>query len=400
MSTPKSVHGPHGGPWVKTENGLIELSVFETDVPPRFRMYFFDLDEASAPLPRDTEIVLETSRPEGGAQVFAFTPQLDYLEATAELPEPHEFKVRLKITHRGHSHSYQSQFTEAGHTHGAGNDHHGHEHGEGLLGRLRGLFGHSHDAADKVDAAMESNALGIRTLKVTLVIMGITALLQAGIVLISGSAALLADTIHNFADALTSLPLWLAFALARRGANRRFTYGYGKLEDVAGVLIVLIIFSSACVAAYESVLKIIHPAPMDHLGWVTAAAFIGNVGVVGAWAGYPIVDPLVGIGITIAILLIVNDAAQSVCIRLIDGIEPEILAEIESVPAQVPGVAAVGDARARWLGHRVYAEVAIEVDPALSIRQADDIAINAPALFLLKVAALSHIGWTGEYCVS
>ncbi len=126
--------------------------------------------------------------PHGGRQSFAFKSHGDYLEATAELPEPHEFKVRLEVVH------------------------HGHDHGTGLLGRLRGLFGHSHDAADKIDATMESHELGIRTLKVTLIIRGATALLQLGIVLLSGSAALLADTIHNFADALTSLPLWLAFA--------------------------------------------------------------------------------------------------------------------------------------------------------------------------------------------
>lgn len=412
-----TVHGPHGGPWVKTENGFIELSVFETGVPPRFRLYFFDLDGAPASLPQDTEIGVETSRPDGRAQAFTFAPRHDYLEATAELPEPHEFAVRLQVTHRGHAHSYRSEFTEEGHSHGAGHDHHGHEHGTGLLGRLRGLFGHSHDASDKIDAAMESNERGIRTLKMTLIIMGSTALLQVGIVAVSGSAALLADTIHNFGDALTSLPLWLAFALARRGATRRFTYGYGKLEDVAGVLIVLIIFSSACVAAYESALKLLHPAPMDHLGWVAAASvigFVGNewvaiyrirvgkaigsaalvadghharvdgftslavlLGVVGAWAGCPIVDPLVGIGITIAILLIVKDAAASVWMRLIDGIEPEILADIEHASAQVPGVAAVSDVRARWLGHRVHAEVVIEVDPGLSLRQADDIVRRA-----------------------
>lgn len=414
MPTPNSPHGPHGGPWVRTETGFVELSVFESGVPPRFRLYFFDLDANPASLPEGEEIVLETSRPDGQAQVFAFTRRHDYLEATAELPEPHEFEVRLKTTHRGHSHSYHSQFTEAGHVHADGRDRHGHAHGAGLLGRLRGLFGHSHDAADKIDAAMESHALGIRTLKVTLVIMGITALLQTGIVLISGSAALLADTIHNFADALTSLPLWLAFALARRGATRRFTYGYGKLEDVAGVVIVLIIFSSACVAAYESVMKLIHPAPMAHLGLVAAASvigFIGNewvavyrirvgkeigsaalvadgyharvdgftslavlLGVAGAWAGFPIVDPLVGIGITIAILLIVNDAAGSVWLRLVDGIEPEILTEIESAPTQVPGVNAVRDVRARWLGHRVHVEIVIDVDPGLSLRHADEIA--------------------------
>ena len=290
---------------------------------------------------------------------------------------------------------------------------HHHTHDKGVLSRLFGTFPHSHSIAEKVDTAMESNERGIQTLKTTLIILSITAFFQAMIVIISGSVALLADTIHNLADASTSLPLWLAFALAKKGANRRYTYGYGKFEDIAGVLIVLIIFLSACVAAYESVIKLLHPMPMLNLGWVALAAvlgFIGNewvaiyrirvgkeigsaalvadgyharidgftslavlLGVLGVWVGIPIIDPLVGIGITITILFIVKDAAKSIWIRLTDGIEPEILEEIEHAPTHVAGVRAVHDVRARWLGHRVYTDVVIDVDPNLSVREADEI---------------------------
>lgn len=417
---------------MRTETGFIEVSVFETGVPPRFRLYFFDLDAAPAPLPQGKVVVLETRRPDGRSQSFDFARTPDFLEATAELPEPHEFEVIVKTSHGGHPHSYRTRFTEADHHHHRHDHGHAHDgYGSGIVGILRGVFGHSHSAADKVDAAMESNERGIRTLKITLIIMGLTALAQAAIVAISGSVALLADTIHNFGDALTSLPLWVAFALARRGADRRFTYGYGKVEDVAGVLIVLLIFFSACVAAYESVMKLLHPSPMTGLGWVAAASiigFIGNewvagyrirvgteigsaalvadghharvdgftslavlLGVLGAWAGFPIVDPLVGIGITIAILLIVKDAAAPVWIRLIDGIEPEILADIERAPAQVPGVLAVSDARARWLGHRVCAEVVIDVDPALSLRQADAVARLAEKALHERVPLLGRV---------
>ncbi len=258
---------------------------------------------------------------------------------------------------------------------------------------------------------MESSDRGIRALKISLVGLGVTAILQLVIVLFSGSVALLADTIHNFADAGTSIPLWIAFSLTRRGTSRKFTYGYGKTEDVAGVVIVLIIFFSACVAAYESIRKIIHPQTVSHIGWVALAAiigFIGNeavaifrirvgnqigsaaliadgqharvdgftslavlIGVLGVWFGFPILDPIVGILITVAILFIVKDAAFSIWTRLIDGIEPEILAEIEHAPRHVKGVTGVRDVRARWLGHRVYSDVAIEVDPTLSVREAD-----------------------------
>jgi len=260
---------------------------------------------------------------------------------------------------------------------------------------------------------MESSARGIRALKISLVGLGLTAALQLVVVFASGSVALLADTIHNFADAGTSIPLWIAFAFTRKVASRRYTYGYGKLEDVAGVIIVLIIFSSACVAAYESIHKIIHPQPVVQLGWVALAAligFLGNeavavfrirvgieigsaalvadgqharvdgftslavlIGVAGVYFGFPILDPVIGIAITIAILFIVKDAASSVWTRLIDGIEPEILAQIEHAPMHIDGVRAVHDVRARWIGHRVYGDVAIDVDPALSVRDADAI---------------------------
>jgi cation diffusion facilitator family transporter len=288
---------------------------------------------------------------------------------------------------------------------------HDHNHRAGVVGWLHRLYGHSHSIAEKTDSVMESSERGIRALKISLVALGITAALQLIIVFVSGSVALLADTIHNFADAATSIPLWIAFALARRRASRRFTYGYGKTEDVAGIVIVLIIFFSACVAGYESVRKIIHPQPVVQLGWVALAAvigFLGNeavavfrirvgreigsaalvadgqharvdgftslavlIGVAGVWFGYPILDPIVGMAITIAILFIVKNAALSIWMRLIDGIEPEILAQIEHAPTHVDGVRSVHDVRARWLGHRVHSDVTIDVDPTLSVREAD-----------------------------
>jgi cation diffusion facilitator family transporter len=318
----------------------------------------------------------------------------------------------MNAAHTTHRHESEHEHSHGEHD---GHDHHDlareHKHGSGVFGWLRGIFGHSHSVADRVDATLESSARGIWALKISLVALGVTALLQLVIVLVSGSVALLADTIHNFADAGTSIPLWIAFALSKRGPSRRFTYGYGKTEDVAGVVIVLIIFFSACVAAYESVLKIVHPKPVMHLGWVAAAAvvgFIGNeavahfrirvgreigsaaliadgqhahidgftslavlIGVLGVWFGFPILDPSVGIAITIAILFIVKDAAASIWIRLIDGIEPEILAQIEHAPTHVPGVLGVHDVRARWIGHRVYSDVAINVDSSLSVQEAD-----------------------------
>lgn len=422
ISPKNGKYGPHGGVWLETEMGFVEVSIYETGVSPRFRLYFYNFDGKSISLPRTNDITLEIHRSNSQRQSFSLKQEKDYLEATTELPEPHEFALIVQLIYQDNVYSYKTQFTEDAHQHSETHSHgdhthkdHGHSHnqGKGILGRITEKFTHSHSIAEKVDTAMESNARGIQTLKITLIILATTALFQVIIVAISGSVALLADTIHNFADASTSLPLWLAFSLAKRGANRRYTYGYGKLEDVAGVLIVLIIFFSACLAAYESVIKLIHPSPLENLGWVAIAAiigFIGNewvavyririgkqigsaalvadgyharvdgftslavlLGVVGAWIGFPIMDPLVGIGITITILYIVKDAAKSIWIRLIDGIEPEILQEIEHAPMHIAGVKAVRDVRARWLGHRVYADVVIDVDPNLSVRDADEL---------------------------
>ncbi len=416
----KEMYGPNGGNWIKTESGFTEVCVFEVNIPPRFRLYFYDSSGKQTALPPSSGITLTTLRLDGIQQSFAFKQQEDdYLEAIEELPEPHEFTFTLEIKSADHVHSYISQFKEENHNHhGLIHSHshgkHNHYGGKGVWDWLKGKFGHSHSVSDKVDDAMESHELGIKTLKITFIILMCTAIFQLIIVLISGSTALLADTIHNFTDAATSLPLWVAFTLARRGANRKYTYGYGKIEDIAGIVIVFLIFLSACVAGYESIIKLIHQTPIKNLGWVTVAAIIGFIGnewvaiyrirvgkqigsaalvadgyharvdgftslavlfgVIGVWVGYPIIDPLIGIGITVAILFIVKDATKSVWIRLTDGIEPEILEQIEHAPMHVAGVELVRETRARWVGHRIHAEIIINVKPTLSLKEADAIA--------------------------
>ena len=140
------------------------------------------------------------------------------------------------------------------------------------------LLPHSHDAADSVDDALESSAIGIRAVKISLVALGVTALAQAVIVVLSGSVALAADTIHNFSDALTAVPLWIAFALGTRAATRRYTYGFGRAEDLAGLFVVAMIALSAVVAGYEAVMRLIHPVQIQHVGWVAAAGLVGFIG--------------------------------------------------------------------------------------------------------------------------
>ncbi|OZM80326.1 hypothetical protein CFP66_21780 [Pseudonocardia sp. MH-G8] len=292
---------------------------------------------------------------------------------------------------------------------------HGHGHGRSRWGRIRDVLRpHSHDAADSVDSALAASAEGIRTLKISLVVLAVTALAQLGVVVLSGSAALLADTIHNFSDALTAVPLWIAFVLGRRAATRRYTYGYGRAEDLAGVFIVAMIALSAVVAGYESIRRLLDPQPITSPGVVLAAGLIGFAGnelvavhrirvgrrigsaalvadglhartdgftslavvaaAIGVMAGFPLADPIIGLLITVAILVVLRGAATDIYRRLMDAVDPDLVDTAEASIRAVPGVLAVEALRLRWTGHRVRAELAIAVDPALDVVTAHDIA--------------------------
>jgi len=321
------------------------------------------------------------------------------------------------------------------HAHGDGHhDHHhgdhGHAHRSGILGWLQHTFAHSHDVHDKVDDAYESSTRGLWATKWALVSLGLTTVIQLAIYWASGSTALFADTVHNLGDGANSIPLLIAFSLQRRARSRRFTYGYGRTEDLAGLVILLTIAISAAVAGYESIRKLIDPEPMTYLGWVAAAAvvgFIGNeavailqirtgrrigsaalvadgqharidgftslavlVAVAGALAGIPILDPLIGLLITATILVILKGAGTSIFRRMLDGIEPEILAEIEHAPTHVDGVRGIENVRARWLGHKVHADLDIIVDRALSLDDAAAIATR------VQTALADHVPAFGD----
>jgi Co/Zn/Cd efflux system component len=186
---------------------------------------------------------------------------------------------RPELANMTHRHPHDSTHE---HDDGHGHDGHGHdhEHPAGLTGRLRHgiseLVGaHSHDAADQIDDALEANAAGRRALFISLIGLGVTAVLQAVVVVLSGSVALLGDTLHNVADALTAVPLLVAFALARRPANKRYTYGYGRAEDLGGLFVVAMILLSSVVAAYEAIDRLLHPREVNHLWAVAGAALVG-----------------------------------------------------------------------------------------------------------------------------
>ena len=295
--------------------------------------------------------------------------------------------------------------------------------------RLRhALTPHSHDAADSIDAALESSARGVRAVKVSLVGLGITAVLQLAVVAVSGSVALLADTIHNFSDALTAVPLWIAFVLGRRAANRRYTYGYGRAEDLAGLFVVAMIALSAVVAGWEAVRRLTHPAPVQNLGWVALAGLVGFVGnelvagfriregraigsaalvadghhartdgltslavVVGAGGvalGWDWADPLVGLLIAVAILLVLRTAARDVFRRLMDGVDPAVVEQAEQVLAADPAVLAVRRVRLRWIGHELHADAELDVPSGLSLADAHGVAHRAEGELVRTVPRL------------
>jgi cation diffusion facilitator family transporter len=341
----------------------------------------------------------------------------------------------------GHEHSH-------GHEHGGRAHAHGHAHAGAPAGRwarwgheLRHLVTpHSHEARDKVDSVMETSRAGMRTLWISLAVLGGTALVQAVVVGLSGSVALLGDTVHNAADALTAVPLGIAFVLGRRAANRRYTYGYGRAEDLAGVAIVLTIAASCVLAGYEAVSRLLHPHDVTHLWAVAAAAlagFAGNewvaryrirtgrrigsaalvadglhartdgfaslavlLGAGGSALGWRAADPVVGLAITAAIVMVLRDAGREVCRRLMDSVDPELVTAGEDALRRVGGVLGVGQVRMRWIGHTLRAEADIVVDPYRTVVEAHTLAVEAEHALIHAVprltAATVHIDHTAH----
>ncbi|AXK34896.1 cation transporter [Streptomyces armeniacus] len=322
-----------------------------------------------------------------------------------------------------------------GHQHaGHAGDHGGDGRARTRTARLRHRLGHlvrphSHQAADKTDAALETSREGLRTLWISLAVLGATAAVQAAIVALSGSVALLGDTVHNVADALTAVPLGIAFVLGRRAANRRYTYGYGRAEDLAGIVIVAVIAASACLAAYAAVDRLLHPRDVDHLWAVSGAAlagFAGNewvaryrirtgrrigsaalvadglhartdgftslavlLGAGGVALGWHAADPVVGLLITVAILFVLRDAAREIYRRLMDSVDPALVEAAEDALRAVPGVRGTGQVRLRWIGHALRAEADIVVDAHLTVVRAHELAVAAEHALIHAVPRLT-----------
>lgn len=289
-----------------------------------------------------------------------------------------------------------------------------------------GAHGHTHGT---VDPTLATTTRGIWAIKWSFVILAVTAAIQLVVVFTSGSVALLADTIHNVGDAATAIPLWIAFRLVRRKPTAQFTYGLGRVEDLAGVAIVLIILISALIAMYEAINRLLHPQALTLLWQVAIAGFVGFVGnevvaifrikvgreidsaaliadgyhartdgltslavvagAAGVWFGFPLADPMVGLLITLAIFGIVWQSSKAVFTRLLDGVDPAVITEIRHAAEHVPAVSSVLEVRARWLGHRLRAEVDVALPPATTVAAADQVARELEGVLMDHVPALA-----------
>jgi cation diffusion facilitator family transporter len=308
---------------------------------------------------------------------------------------------------------------------------HQHHQDHGGPGAYRG-HGRSHNhGQSSVDRAMEASREGVRALKISFAALAATAGLQALVVVVSGSVALLSDTLHNLSDAATAIPLWIAFRLGRRRASRRFSYGLGRAEDLAGLFVVGMIALSAVVAGWQAVAHLFDPPEIRHLPLVMAAAAIGAIGnetvaiyrnrvgrrigsaaliadglharadgltslavfvaAVGVALGWKWADPVVGLAIAVAIVIVLVQAVRGVGERLLDGVDPSIIDEAVATATSIDGVQAVGEVRARWVGHRLHAEANITVDRDVDVATGHRIAAAVRDALLERLPALGRV---------
>jgi len=332
-------------------------------------------------------------------------------------------------SHEGHSHADGHEHEE-GHPHEAehspkkdahAHDDHGHDHGGGSHGHVHGTIDPSITATDR----------GLWAVKWSFVGLFITTLIQIFIFYFSGSIALLADAIHNLGDGATAVPLGIAFILGRRKPSKRFTYGYGRVEDLAGLAVVLTILASAAFAGYQSINRLFHPQPVGYLWAVAIGAIVGFIGnesvavfrikvgkemgsaaliadgyhartdgiasltvlvsAIGVYLGYPLADPIIGIIMTILILRIVWESAAAVFTRILDGVDPDVPDKIKDQAKQTKGVEDVTEVRVRWLGHRMHAELNLAVNQSLSVEEGHNISTQVRHNLLHNLQFLSGV---------
>jgi cation diffusion facilitator family transporter len=336
--------------------------------------------------------------------------------------------------HGAQEHPHDHGRDRGDHEHDHGHDHsHPHEARSGIVpGWLRDFFHpHGHDPAESVASAVEASAEGIRAVKISLAALGLTAVLQLVVVGFTGSVALLADTIHNFADASTAIPLWIAFSVGRRAASRRYTYGYRRAEDLAGLFVLLMIAGSAGLAGWESIARLMNPHDVGYPAWIFLAGvlgFAGNefvaryrirvgrrigsealvadgvhartdaltslavaVGSIGVFFGFQQADALVGLLISLLILVMLKDTSLAIFRRMMDAVDPRLVDHAEAVIAGVAGVRGVERVRMRWVGHRLHVDAEIAVGAHLDVTSAHRIAEDVHHTLLHDVAGVQDV---------
>jgi cation diffusion facilitator family transporter len=318
----------------------------------------------------------------------------------------------------------------------------GHGQGRGWRSRRAHLFGtHSHDHGDHIEGHLAASSEGLRAVAISLGLLAATASLQLLVVAVSGSVALLVDTIHNFADALTGVPLGLAFVLSRRSPTRRYTYGYGRAEDLAGMLIVAVMALSASVAVWQAIERLLDPRDIHQAGWVAVAGLVGFAGneavaayrirvgrrtgsvslvadglharsdgltslavfgaAIGSMAGWRLADPVIGLVISVAILNVLRVAARDIYRRLMDAVDPELVDQIDAELAASPGIRGVERIRVRWIGHQLQCDADVTLDAQMALARAHDLIEEARHRLLHRVPrladALLHADPTNEH---
>lgn len=284
------------------------------------------------------------------------------------------------------------------HEHGA---HDGHEHTAREHGHPE--HGHTHGVIAAGGGALRVVAIS----SLILAAVAVTELIAAAV---SNSAAVLADGLHNLGDVGTTVALAIAFILSRRAATRRFPYGYHRVEDLAGLVVLAFIVGSAVASGVTSVEHLIHRPHLTNTLLaivVSGIGFLGNeaaaeykiragarlrsmalvadgrhsridglaslgalAGVVGAALGAPVLDPVAGLIITVIIAVVAWETARTVTGRLLDEADASLVATIEKIAAATDGVLGVTAARARWTGRRVLAELTLEVAPDSTVERA------------------------------
>lgn len=342
--------------------------------------------------------------------------------------------------------SHQLRHHDHDHDHDDHHDHHDHRHGDGVIRSIAHvvseLFGwHSHDSAEQVDAALEADDRGRRALWISFFALALTASIQGVIVYATNSVALLGDTLHNITDAFTAVPLLVAFALLRRPSNDRFTYGYGRAEDVAGLFVVLAVASSAVVAAWEAIDRFLHPAHVRNLPVLAVAGVVGFLGneivaryrirvgrqigsaalvadglhartdgfaslsvvlsAAGLAIGWRWADPLIGVVIAIAIVGVLRSVVIQVGARLLDAVSPELVEQARQAIGEIDEIGAINAMRIRWVGHSLFAEADVMVPAELTLMQGHDVAHHAEEHLLAALprlsSALVHVSPAGAH---